>query len=373
MGVTNCVYEMKSWRNVVTAIVVIVVSCENKSSTTVSFPQRIVVENFSRVDSLPVCRTFSVEAVGLIDIAVKNRLLLLASSSDRDKYISAYSLDDGTLVGNALKKGRANGELRGIKSFGALGLRPYRDKLYSYTFDGQNNLIRIDLTESFKQKHTVFDMILERASLEIPYAFFCSDSLFLITSAAKDFKSRNRTLLYANGVKDVPEHLKFLNKASVKKPDDINVLSTLVAFNPERQLVVEAGLQQNSIQLYSLYDDFARTIIIGKRLMSIEQLTAEKDDLIKDQYVHINAYDSYFAALYYGATEEEQYKGEKFPRLQFFSWNGEPICELLLPFPALSFDIDCSKGNVYFLDRISESIYECSLPDYLIMNGKPDE
>lgn len=139
----------------------------------------------------------------------------------------------------------------------------------------------------------------------------------MITSAADDFKSRIRSLLNVNGVNDVPEHLKFLNKVSVKNPDDINVLSTLVAFDSERQLVVEAGLQQNSIQLYSLFDDFARTIIIGKHLMSIEQLAAERDDLIRDQYVHINAYDSYFAALYYDATEEEQYKEEKLPRLQF--------------------------------------------------------
>ena len=100
--------------------------------------------------------------------------------------------------------------------------------------------------------------------------------------------------------------------------------------------------------------------------MSIEQLAAERDDLIRDQYVHINAYDSYFAALYYDATEEEQYKEEKLPRLQFFSWNGDPICELLLPFPASSFDIDHSKGKMYFLDPISESINECPLPDYLI-------
>ena len=76
--------------------------------------------------------------------------------------------DDGSLVGSALKKGRANGEFRGAKSFGALGLREYGDKLYSYTFDGQNNLIRIDLTESFSQNHTVFDVIVERSRLEIP-------------------------------------------------------------------------------------------------------------------------------------------------------------------------------------------------------------
>ena len=110
---------MKYWYKFIAIIGVIVTSCENKSTTTVSFPQRIVVENFPKNESLSECRSFSVEAVGVIDIAVKNRLLLLASSSDRDKYISAYSLDDGAFIGNALKKGRANGELRGAKSFGA--------------------------------------------------------------------------------------------------------------------------------------------------------------------------------------------------------------------------------------------------------------
>lgn len=186
---------MKYWYKFIAIIGVILTSCENKSTTTVSFPQRIVVENFPKNESLSECRSFSVEAVGVIDIAVKNRLLLLASSSDRDKYISAYSLDDGAFIGNALKKGRANGELRGAKSFGALGLRAFGDKLYSYTFDGQNNLIRIDLSESFKQEHTVFDLIIERAPLEIPRAYYCNDSLFLITSAADDFKSRIRSLL----------------------------------------------------------------------------------------------------------------------------------------------------------------------------------
>ena len=83
---------MKYWYKFIAIIGVILTSCENKSTTTVSFPQRIVVENFPKNESLSECRSFSVEAVGVIDIAVKNRLLLLASSSDRDKYISAYSV-----------------------------------------------------------------------------------------------------------------------------------------------------------------------------------------------------------------------------------------------------------------------------------------
>ncbi len=30
----------------------------------------------------------------------------------------------------------------------------------------------------------------------------------------------------------MPDHLQFLNNASVKKSDDVNILSTLMAFNP---------------------------------------------------------------------------------------------------------------------------------------------
>lgn len=55
-----------------------------------------------------------------------------------------------------------------------------------------------------------------------------------------------------------------------------------MAFNPNLQRVVEAGLQQNSIQLYSLYDDFAKTIVIGNQLMSIEKLAMTEKELIRD-------------------------------------------------------------------------------------------
>jgi hypothetical protein len=366
-GVTKCMQTMKQGRYILLAVIlVIAASCESKHQTTIAFPQKVFVGSFPQRDSLYSNKTFRVETVALIDIAVKNRLLLLASSSDENKYISAYSLDDGSLVGSALKKGRANGELRGAKSFVALGLREYDDKLYSYTFDSQNNLIRIDLTESFSQNHTVFDVIAERSRLEMPRAIFCRDSVFLITSVSEDLKRRNRMLLHENGTSDVPAHLQLLNDASVRKSDDVNILSTLVAFNPNLQRVAEAGLQQNSIQLYSLYDDFAKTIVIGKRQMPIEELETTKQDLIRDQYVHVNAYNKYFAALYYDATEKEQHNKEKLPRLQFFSWEGEPICELLISFPASSFDIDCQKKKIYFLNRDSESITECSLPDCLV-------
>lgn len=167
--------------------------------------------------------------------------------------------DDGSLVGSALKKGRANGEFRGAKSFGALGLREYGDMLYSYTFDGQNNLIRIDLTESFSQNHTVFDVIVERSRLEIPRAIFCRDSGFFIMSTSEDFRRRNRILLHENGTYDMPDHLQFLNNASVKKSDDVNILSTLVAFNPNlkfdfamtKKVIILDFKKHESISIYS--------------------------------------------------------------------------------------------------------------------------
>ncbi len=51
-------------------------------------------------------------------------------------------------------------------------------------------------------------------------------------STSEDFRRRNKILLHENGTYDMPDHLQFLNNASVKKSDDVNILSTLVAFNP---------------------------------------------------------------------------------------------------------------------------------------------
>lgn len=41
---------MKYWYKFIAIIGVILTSCENKSTTTVSFPQRIVVENFLKMN-----------------------------------------------------------------------------------------------------------------------------------------------------------------------------------------------------------------------------------------------------------------------------------------------------------------------------------
>lgn len=49
---------MKYWYKFIAIIGVILTSCENKSTTTVSFPQRIVVENFPKNESLSECRSF---------------------------------------------------------------------------------------------------------------------------------------------------------------------------------------------------------------------------------------------------------------------------------------------------------------------------
>ena len=56
--------------------------------------------------------------------------------------------------------------------------------------------------------------------------------MFFIMSTSEDFRRRNKILLHENGTYDMPDHLQFLNNASVKKSDDVNILSTLMAFNP---------------------------------------------------------------------------------------------------------------------------------------------
>lgn len=94
---------MKYWYKFIAIIGVILTSCENKSTTTVSFPQRIVVENFPKMILFQNVEVFS-RSCRRDRYRSQNRLLLLASSSDRDKYISAYSLDDGAFIGNALKR-----------------------------------------------------------------------------------------------------------------------------------------------------------------------------------------------------------------------------------------------------------------------------
>ena len=340
----------------------IAVSCGKNSFTTMAFPDTITVDKFRKNASVSDYETLSINASGIIDISVKNRLLLVATSSDKEKYVTAFGTDNFRKVGSVFNRGKAAGEFAGPKSFSAMGLEDSENGLFAHTFDGQQNLIRVDLEESFRQGFTVFDILSEKMDLTTPRVIFRNDSTLLIISLDNDFRSRARSIRHSDGSTETLPHQEYLNTVKVRNPDDIHVISTLAAYSDQYDRVVEVGMQLNSIQLYSLTDDFAKTIIFGNRPLSIEEVTSTKQSQIKDQYVHVNAYDDFFAALYYDATEKEQMSNGKTPRLQFFSWEGEPLCEMSVSFPASSFDIDSTNGIVYFLDRNSDSIYKCKLP-----------
>lgn len=342
----------------------IAASCSRNASTIVAFQEVKTIEHIQNVLELTDFHVVPVNTAGLIDLAVCDTLLLVSSSSDKDKYVTAYGIKEYNKVGSVFNKGRANGELSGPKSFSSMGVDRSGDHFYVYVFDGQQNLIKVDLDNSLRSGNTVFETIESDTRLIAPRITFLDDSSLMITSLDESNCRKIRCIRDDDGTTRTTNNQNFLNDYSVSDPKDINAISTLSSYGSKYKRVVEAGLQLNSIHIYSLSDNFAKTIHLGKPL-SVESLLSMRESHIKDQFGHLVAYDDFFALLYYNASESDQINGRVTPRLLLFQWDGTPLAELPISFPASSFDIDLRTGEIYLLDRQSDAILKCKLPSDL--------
>lgn len=340
---------------------IIAVSCSRNASTIVAFPEVKNIDHIQNVFELTDFHSVPINTIGLIDLAVYDTLLLVSSSSEKEKYVTAYDIIEYNKVGSVFNKGRAKGELNGPKSFSSMGVDCQGEHIYVYVFDGQQNLIKVDLDNSLRSGNTVFETIESDTRLIAPRITFLDGSSLMITSLDENNCRKIRSIRDDDGTIRTTKNQSYLNDYSVRNPKDINAISTLSSYGKKYRRIVEAGLQLNSIHIYSLLGDFAKTIQLGKPL-SVESILSTRESHIKDQFGHLVAYDDFFALLYYNASESEQLDARVTPTLLLFQWDGTPLAEFRVPFSASSFDIDLRTGELYLLDRQSDSIVKCHLP-----------
>ena len=152
--------------------------------------------------------------------------------------------------------------------------------------------------------------------------------------------------------KKITPAMETLNMAEVD-PDRavmaFNLLGTVFGYEPQRKRVVEASTCMNTIHLYDVDGDFARTLYLGERpddLDAVQQAYAETGDisaLFKASCVR--AYPDFFAVMYYDGV------------LLFFDWSGKLLRAFRLEVPAARFDIDLADGHLYALDNAAESVW----------------
>lgn len=180
--------------------------------------------------------------------------------------------------------------------------------------------------------------------------------------------SQERYLL-VNGKRKVVPSMETLNKAKIPVKGDgylFNILSSFVAYDANRDLVVEASIMLNTINVYSLGGTFEKTICLGKSLDNISDMCHAGLLGLKETFVRLRLYDDFFVVMYSGGKQIRMDDSNlPAPRIYIFDWECNPLAELKLPERASVFDIDLQNGELYTLDRSEEIIRKYDIKDVI--------
>lgn len=131
------------------------------------------------------------------------------------------------------------------------------------------------------------------------------------------------------------DHVGNLNQLCAE--EDINTLAAVRALNQERMMVAEAMLRLNQINLYSLDSDSSKTLCVGDELTDVMEVDSRLKINRHKYYGYIVPGKDYFVALYNNVSYKAYFEGVGESQLQFFSWDGQPLLCVNLPYMVTSF------------------------------------
>ena len=350
----------------------LVCSCQNQKWNKIHptpSAEYMVLDEIKYVEEFPYSYTLQegdevadFNVIGIRDFLICDSLLIF-STVDKEGLWSCYSLRNNKFLGKFLKQGNGPNEFF---------MTPFVSQA-SIMYDENNNLnaiiyesmqhkvLKINISETLEKQELVIDEL----DIETPYPTFVflmlNDSSFYVRTLSHDETKQERSII-EGGNKLKLHNLELLNKASVQPGDhDFNIISILARYNPEKKIIVEAPIGLNYINLYSTTSNYGKSICaIEKEFDNISTIQKMKSWERLYTYAGITAFKDFFGTLYIGETMKDYQKNDKkkLPKIHLFTWDGEPLVELLLPHQATSFDIDFINGYLYAVDLRSDSFYK---------------
>ena len=305
--------------------------------------------------------TLDIPVLGVSDFVIKDSLLIV-SNNDNAGRVSVLSLDGKTVLGKFLREGRGPGE---IVSFNGVSMTQFSHRdghLTACWTDYAGTLTEWDVTASLKDglsEVATRDLELD-GSPWLLEALPIGDRGYLIAVAGEDRNTIKRFVLSRDGKTEVTPPLERLNRAEVRSTAQasgmvagsgnmvafsvpgFNSINGDYAYSPERGLVVEAERTRNSLSIFSIDGDYARTVCIyGKRIDDVSDV-----DVMNDRErltLRPKAFPGFISALHWLREPEV----ELYVRL--YGYDGEPLAEIPLPKGGIFYDFDISGGCLYVL------------------------
>lgn len=330
---------------------------ENKPSDYMVFDNVLYIEKFPKTYNLANGRLLDLNQAGVESLLIQDSILIV-STSDKDGYWSFFRLPNCTFLGKYITGGKSDNELLSSPRVANQYLVERAGELCAMIYDfNTGKILLMNITKTLDTNQLVIGKI-DCRLLRGLYNVVCLDSSsFFCKKMNSDFTELLRFIL-KDGEKLIPKNMEILNRASIDVGFDFNILGTFCKYSLTTHRIVEAAMDLNHINLYSIDSSFQLTICTGKQLDKIKEVQRVERRKKKVMYGHLASYAKYFGALYQDDTNENIHFGKaKNQVIQFFNWDGKPLVEVVLDRRINSFDIDFANECLYTLNYEQDEIY----------------
>jgi hypothetical protein len=304
------------------------------------FPQSLTLDNPVEID------LESMDLLGLQNFRIIDSLLILSVSGPNGVW-AFVSLPDLQLSGRFLSIGQGPNEFLWIPEPGKASFMKENGMRYAHIYDSPTGrLYKMNIDRSIKDNKLSLLKIKELpASL---FNFCMIDSTAFFCKEIQSAETQQWRYILKDGQKIIPAHFEKLNQASVPKGEDFNMLSTIALYDSARQIIVEAPVYLNYINMYSINGSFCKTVCIGSGLNRIPAvLETNRWDRIYT-FGGLRLFPQFWGVAYINESNKAfQTERKTHSTILLFDWDGKPLAELKTNTFITSFDMDVLNGYLY--------------------------
>ncbi len=338
---------------------VLLVSCAGSGSLVFSDAEK--VGTFPEQHDLKIDESEIVEidAPGMTSV-ISSGPILMALSSMSDPAVALFDYETLEPRGKYLRHGNGPTELlpfTGPSRSNTL-FRHSGDSLYMDILGVNKNLLRWNVSAAFSDGREEIEAVPAFKDLKsIPFKWMLNDSTVLCKKL-EDNSRRQVRELYVSGKLQATPNVKELDDVSIVTPNDgflFNVLTTIPAYNPEREMIAEASLFLNVINIYSLRSDFRKSIVFGKAA-SVREVEKEfkSTGVMRQSIWTCIPFGDYFIVLYGAEGTDER-------ELLVFDWDGNSVCKYFLHEGVDAIDINLDCRTLLTFDSETETLRKYKL------------
>lgn len=320
-------------------VLLLAASCSSRGGDGMTFRDVTVVDDFPEVVKLYAgsAEIVNLDVPGIMDIISRDSILIAVSTRE-SPIVSLFDYSSFEPRGGFLRHGNGPKELLPFYFPSRYRTRFYvsSGSLYAEIANADKNILRWNVSAAYSEGAELVESLPAMFAPKSLFKWQLNDSTVLGRRLENSSTQLVREV-YVSGEARTPAFLEELDEARINTPNDgfmINLLSTLVAYNPERDIVAESAMSLNVINIYSLHSGFHKSLQMGRTRPSIarEEKKTKEEEYFMPQYIWYSAaYDDFFGILYGQGRERE---------ILLFSWDGKPLRKYVLDETVSAFDIN---------------------------------